>query len=189
MAGNKVKTGKTAVKRMLLIVSVAFVVGIAFSSLFELVVTSTNDTEFCSGCHSMQWSYAQLKASTHWKNSSGIHAGCADCHVPKEFWPRLKTKISATKDLWHEIAGTINTQEKFDARQLQMAERVWQQMRETDSRECRNCHLFQHMDIGKQSDAARKDHQNDTGKTCIDCHKGIAHKLPQTPNGDVAATK
>jgi cytochrome c-type protein NapC len=183
MVGNKTITTNRPLTKTLLLVAITFTVGASFSSMLGFVLNSTNDTEFCTGCHSMQWSYQQLQETSHWKNRSGMHAGCADCHVPREFWPRLKTKLAASKDLWHEITGSINTPEKFEARRWQLANRVWEDMKETNSRECRNCHLFEHMDYGKQTDSAIKEHSDtDSGKTCIDCHKGIAHKLPDEPN-------
>jgi cytochrome c-type protein NapC len=54
-------------------------------------------------------------------------------------------------------------------------------MKETDSRECRNCHNFDFMDFTVQENRASKRHAEaiDSGKTCIDCHKGIAHDLPE----------
>jgi cytochrome c-type protein NapC len=54
-------------------------------------------------------------------------------------------------------------------------------MKETDSRECRNCHEFQHMDTEKQERVSARRHEKafKQGGTCIDCHKGIAHHLPQ----------
>nr|VFJ44568.1 MAG: cytochrome c-type protein NapC [Candidatus Kentron sp. FW]VFJ54087.1 MAG: cytochrome c-type protein NapC [Candidatus Kentron sp. FW] len=53
-------------------------------------------------------------------------------------------------------------------------------MKETDSRECRGCHDYASMDHAKQEKISRKKHTSGpkAGKTCIDCHKGIAHKLP-----------
>jgi cytochrome c-type protein NapC len=58
-------------------------------------------------------------------------------------------------------------------------------MKANDSRECRNCHEFQAMDFTRQSKRGADAHsaqlaakQSETGKTCIDCHKGIAHRLP-----------
>jgi len=76
--------------------------------------------------------------------------------------------------------GTIDTPEKFEAHRLTMAKRVWKTMKETDSRECRNCHRFDFMDMEEQDKTARKKHLRsiDEGKTCIDCHQGIAHELP-----------
>jgi cytochrome c-type protein NapC len=51
-------------------------------------------------------------------------------------------------------------------------------MKETDSRECRNCHTLQSMNPEFQRPRARKQHLDamQAGNTCIDCHKGIAHK-------------
>jgi cytochrome c-type protein NapC len=53
-------------------------------------------------------------------------------------------------------------------------------MKGTDSRECRNCHHYESMDYAEQGRRASARHQKgfDEGKTCIDCHKGIAHRLP-----------
>ncbi len=53
-------------------------------------------------------------------------------------------------------------------------------MKATDSRECRNCHKFDYMDYSVQEPRASRIHQEalTTGKTCIDCHRGIAHTLP-----------
>jgi cytochrome c-type protein NapC len=53
-------------------------------------------------------------------------------------------------------------------------------MKKTDSRECRNCHNFEYMDYAEQNKRSSAVHQKafTEGKTCIDCHKGIAHRLP-----------
>jgi cytochrome c-type protein NapC len=187
MAGNKINNGGTSKKKTLLIAAAIFLFGVGFSGLFGVVMESTNTTEFCVSCHSMQWNYDQLKETVHWQSASGVHAGCADCHVPKEFWPKMRAKIIASKDVWHEIMGTIDTPEKYEARRWEMASRVWKQMKETDSRECRNCHSFDHMDLSEQTRSARKKHDSatDKGRTCIDCHKGIAHEEPDEPDPPV----
>jgi cytochrome c-type protein NapC len=56
-------------------------------------------------------------------------------------------------------------------------------MKETDSLECRNCHDAQHMDPSLQSAGAQAKHKlmETQGKTCIDCHYGIAHDEPKGP--------
>ena len=54
-------------------------------------------------------------------------------------------------------------------------------MKANNSLECRNCHEFEYMDFTRQSPRASNMHSRYLGngeKTCIDCHKGIAHKLP-----------
>jgi cytochrome c-type protein NapC len=62
-----------------------------------------------------------------------------------------------------------------------MAKKVWIRMKETDSRECRNCHDQTAMVKDMQGRTAQKQHQHlfdGSGMTCIDCHYGIAHKPP-----------
>ncbi len=78
--------------------------------------------------------------------------------------------------------GTIDTPEKFDERRLYLARRVWADMMGSDSRECRNCHELGHMDLDKQELSASRKHtlkrQAERGETCIECHQGVAHTLP-----------
>jgi nitrate/TMAO reductase-like tetraheme cytochrome c subunit len=54
-------------------------------------------------------------------------------------------------------------------------------MKASDSRECRNCHTWEAMDPHKQTARAQEKmaEGQKEGKTCIDCHKGIAHSLPK----------
>ena len=132
----------------------------------------------------MKTNLEEYKETVHYKNASGVQATCSDCHVPKQFLPKMFAKIMAAKDVYHEILGTIDTPEKYEARRWEMANRVWAKMKATNSRECRNCHQFENMDLTEQSRSARSRHGNapDAGKTCIDCHKGIAHEEPDEPD-------
>ena len=92
----------------------------------------------------------------------------------------MKTK-SGIKDVYHTALGTIDTPEKFEARRMHMATVTWAAMNGNDSRECRYCHDQSRWDLSKQASKAQEYHGPalTKGKTCIDCHKGIAHKLPQ----------
>ncbi len=160
-----------------------FLAGILFWGGFHTVMDATNSLAFCTGCHEMRDTvYEEYKLSKHYKNASGVRAVCSDCHVPKPWLHKVIRKIQATNELYHKMAGTIDTPEKFESQRLAMAERVWAAMRETDSRECRNCHSFDGMDIENQGKYAKKGHDprrlERSGKTCIDCHQGIAHKKP-----------
>jgi nitrate/TMAO reductase-like tetraheme cytochrome c subunit len=67
-----------------------------------------------------------------------------------------------------------------------MAERVWAEMEANDSRECRGCHDMQRMDFHKQSRRAaeKMEPAMEKGTTCIECHKGIAHELPEGYDDD-----
>jgi cytochrome c-type protein NapC len=171
-------------KKLILGFAVIFVAGIVFAGLFNAGLAHTNTTEFCTSCHTMQKNLEELQQSTHWQNASGVHAGCADCHVPQPFIPKMIAKVMAAKDVYHEFMGTIDTPEKYEAHRWNMASRVWEKMKATDSRECRSCHEYSHMDLAAQDRSARSRHSNapDKGDTCIDCHKGIVHAMPEEPD-------
>ena len=156
--------------------------GIVFWGGFNTFMEYTNTLRFCVSCHEMdQLVFQEYKKTIHYTNRTGVRVICSDCHVPKEWTPKLIRKIRATNELFHKILGSIDTPEKFEAKRLEMAENVWASMEATDSRECRNCHSFEAMDFEKQRRRVRKIHPEAMreGKTCIDCHKGIAHKLPE----------
>lgn len=161
-------------------------VGIAFSIGSSTVIEQTNTTEFCTSCHSMQWVKEEWMASYHYSNASGVRAGCPDCHVPHDLGPKLYAKMLAAKDVWGEIMGTIDSKEKFEQHRWTMANRVWAKMEATDSRECKECHTFEAMDLSEQAKMSRRKHKQaeQDGETCIDCHKGVAHRMPRRPKTD-----
>ena len=143
----------------------------------------TNRTEFCLSCHEMGTLAEELKKTVHYKNRTGTSASCADCHVasskhPLDYGRKLTIKLLAARDVMGHLKGTIDTPEKFEAHRLEMAKRVWEKMKAADSKECRNCHQFETMDPERQKDRSVVKHEGaiEDGKTCIDCHKGIAHK-------------
>ena len=164
------------------------VAGIIFWGGFNTYMEYTNTEEFCISCHEMKDTvYEEYKKSVHYKNASGVRAICSDCHVPKEWTAKLIRKIQATNELYHKLVGTINTPEKFEAKRFELATRVWESMKKSDSQECRNCHAEEAMDFTKQSRRSSEKMQAafEKGKeTCIECHQGIAHKLPVDPNAD-----
>ena len=165
----------------LVLVAIGVLIGVLATAGFQYGLKATNTEQFCISCHTMRDNvYAEFKGTIHDSNASGVRAECADCHVPKEFGPLLVAKVMAAKDVYHELMGTVDTPEKFDALRLQMANKVWASMRANDSRECRNCHDDATMNEARQTDKAVEFHRDGLaqGKTCIDCHKGVAHKLP-----------
>jgi cytochrome c-type protein NapC len=131
--------------------------------------------------------YQEYTASIHYKNRSGVRATCADCHVPHDWASKIMRKVGAAKDVWGQITGVVSTPEKFEEHRLAMATREWGRFRRDNSLACRNCHDAEYFDFTKQGDPGTYMHQimlEDGGFTCIDCHKGIAHTLPQTPDLD-----
>jgi cytochrome c-type protein NapC len=159
-----------------------FLAGIIFWGAFNTALEITNTEEFCVGCHEMRDNVlAELKSTIHYTNRSGVRATCPDCHVPHEWTNKIARKMQASKEVWGTIFGTINTREKFLEKRLELALREWARFKANDSLECRNCHDFKFMDFTEQSSRAAKLHERfltSKEKTCIDCHKGIAHKLP-----------
>lgn len=164
------------------VLSIGVIIGIIFWGGFNTAMEVTNTESFCISCHEMKDNvYAEYQNTIHYNNRSGVRATCPDCHVPKEWTHKVVRKIQASNELFHKALGTIATAEKFEAKRLQLAQNVWRSMKSTDSRECRNCHDFKSMDYMAQEQRAVKQHDFgfDAGLTCIDCHKGIAHSLPE----------
>ncbi|MBF0219020.1 MAG: NapC/NirT family cytochrome c [Gammaproteobacteria bacterium] len=156
-----------------------FIAGIIFWGGFNTAMEATNTLDFCISCHEMEENvYAEYKPTIHYSNRTGVRATCPDCHVPDPWIHKMVRKIQASNEIYHKLLGTVDTPEKFDEQRLTMAKRVWQEMKSTDSRECRNCHNFESMNPEFQKPRARNQHMNafEQGQTCIDCHKGIAHK-------------
>ncbi len=159
-----------------------FIAGIIFWGGFNTGLEITNTEEFCISCHEMQDNvYQELRDTIHFTNRSGVRATCPDCHVPHKWTHKIARKMQASKEVWGKIFGTINTREKFVEKRRELAEHEWARLKANDSLECRNCHDFDYMDFTKQGKRAVAQHSTALAageKTCIDCHKGIAHKLP-----------
>ena len=163
-----------------ILVGIGAVGGILFWGGFNFAMDLSNTETFCISCHEMRSTvYEELKETPHYSNPSGVRATCPDCHVPKEWPHKVARKIRATfNELPLHLIGALNTREKFEARRLEMAQSVWATMKANDSHECRNCHAMISMDLTTQKPRARGLHKDAiaSGETCIDCHKGIAHK-------------
>jgi len=163
----------------------AFLVGIGFSGGFMTVVEASSTLSFCTSCHEMQaFVYQEYKQTPHYQNASGVRAICSDCHVPHALVPKLWRKFQATYgEIPAHFMGKIDTREKFEAHRAELAQKVWDRMEATDSATCRKCHSYEAMAADKQDRYAQRKHSEEyrkaTGATCIDCHKGIAHHLPE----------
>lgn len=182
----RILSSKTAAIPIALIFLGGIVSGVIFWGGFNTAMEATNSLEFCIGCHEMADNvYPEYQKSVHYSNASGVRAICSDCHVPKDWFPKVERKIRASKELFAKVTGKIDTKEKFEAHRLEMAQRVWAEMEANDSRECRNCHSFESMNFEKQHENASKQMKKAMadGETCISCHKGIAHKLPDMSQG------
>ena len=173
---------KPAKYSLLAISSASFLAGIIFWGGFNTGMEMTNTLEFCITCHEMRDTvYKEYKETIHYSNRTGVRAICSDCHVPKDWVHKMIRKSQASLEVWGKITGSIDTPEKFEAKRMQLATHERARMKDSNSRECRNCHNFDAMSSELQKQTPYKKHMKakEEGKTCIDCHKGIAHQLPK----------
>jgi cytochrome c-type protein NapC len=131
---------------LLAISSISFVSGIIFWGGLNTGMEMTNTLEFCITCHEMRDTvYKEYKETIHYSNRTGVRAICSDCHVPKDWVHKVIRKSQASFEVWGKITGTIDTPEKFEAKRMQLATHEWERMKDSNSRECRNCHNFDAM--------------------------------------------
>lgn len=159
-----------------------FIAGIIFWGGFNTAMEITNTEQFCVSCHEMERNpLRELQSTVHYTNRSGVRAVCSDCHVPHSWTHKVARKMEASKEVWGWVFGSIRTEEQFEDKRLELAQREWARLRANDSLECRNCHEFDSMDFTVQSSRAVRAHSTTLASgeaTCIDCHQGIAHDLP-----------
>jgi cytochrome c-type protein NapC len=159
-----------------------FIGGILFWGAFNTAMEATNTETFCTGCHEMRDNvFVELKTTIHYTNRSGVRAVCSNCHVPHDWTDKMARKMQASKEVWGKIFGSIDTQEKFRDKRLELAQHEWARFKANDSLECRNCHNYEFMDFTRQS--VRAEHALDLSgeqeKTCIDCHR-VSHTGSRT---------
>jgi cytochrome c-type protein NapC len=173
----------TAKYSVLVLLGSGLIAGIGSVIAFEFTMAATNTERFCTeSCHEMTDNPGLLlQGTTHFKNKSGVRPICSDCHVPREFGPKMIRKIQAAREVWGKITGVIDTPEKYDAHRPVMKAREIARMKANDSQECRNCHEVEHILYSVQTAKAQEYHQAEQhkGKTCIDCHAGLTHTPPE----------
>ena len=82
--------------------------GIIFWGSFNWAMELTNTEAFCISCHEMRDNvYKELQQTIHFKNRSGVRAICSDCHVPHEWFYKVRRKIQASNEVFHKILGTV----------------------------------------------------------------------------------
>ncbi|MEJ6593461.1 MAG: NapC/NirT family cytochrome c [SAR86 cluster bacterium] len=165
-------------RRHVVLLSMGLVAGVILTLGFQWSLEATSTESFCIACHEMRdYAYKGSQSTVHASNRTGIHVTCADCHEPRAFVAKVSRKLEAAREVYHTLLGTIDTPEKYAARQPLMAQRVQHQMQATDSAACRSCHRDTAMDLDQQSRMARQVHSKafSAGTTCIQCHQGVGH--------------
>ena len=161
---------------------IAILFGITSVHAYYFVFDFSNRNELCYSCHiGMDTIVEEYEESVHFQNNLGIQAQCSDCHVPKEFFPKLKTKILALGDVYHMAVGTY-TLENWEENRVHLSQIAYEKIKEVDSSTCKSCHNPEHWGTSMQPARARLNHNparwKERGETCVDCHKGVAHQRP-----------
>lgn len=184
----KVLTRPAATLSLAFLTLGGFIGGVVFWGAFNTALEFTNTESFCISCHEMEANvYEELTRTIHFTNRSGVRASCPDCHVPHDWTDKIARKMQASKEVWGHLFGTIDTRRKFLDHRLELAQHEWARLKANDSLECRNCHSSVAMDLSKQTQRAAEIHERyllSGQATCIDCHKGIAHELPNMEGVD-----
>ena len=160
----------------------ALVLGAALLGSFNWILHQSSSNEFCYVCHSHEaFIKPEYEASSHFKNTSGVRASCADCHVPHDWLGTVLLKARATLDIIPEVAGKLSTAEKYESHRRDMAIAVWRDYLRRDSDYCESCHTTDAMVLENQERRTQRKHEQaeEKGESCIECHQGVVHKLPE----------
>jgi len=169
------------------LIVVGVIVGIVGYFATQQTLHATSSDAFCMTCHRDHSLKAEVLASAHGGGSAGITVQCQDCHLPHGPFDYLLKKIIVSKDIYGflTIDGFMDQKWLDDNRQEQ-ADKALAHFRSNDSANCRHCHtrIYENQpDTMKRM--AKMMHKNnfkkgpDNRKTCVDCHKGVAHFYPK----------
>ena len=159
-------------------------IGAAGLQIMNTVMHASSTTDFCNACHSHTINTKEEhELSSHYQNKTGVRAECHHCHLPSmedEWLDYTITKMIVSLDVFAELRGKITSPEAYDEHRPQMFEKVVHEYKENDSKFCRNCHKAESMVLENQGRLAAERHarMDERGQTCIDCHYGLVHKLP-----------
>jgi len=169
-------------KRLILAVGL---IGIALGVLGAWVADKmhhyASSDEFCgTSCHSMEAYVAtesDYTSSAHQTSWSGVHAGCADCHIPEGLVPATWAHVKGgIKDSIAEAMNDFTDADEWESRRVELAYSVRDWLIETDSVTCRRCHSNEAaIDPGFRR--GRREHRKARQEsiTCIACHYNLVH--------------
>ncbi len=82
-------------------ITAGIVIGVVGMIGFEATMHYTSTDAFCGeSCHEMAIPRDSWQQSAHFQNAHGVSVGCADCHIPQEFVPKMLRKIEASREVW-----------------------------------------------------------------------------------------
>ncbi|WP_417762681.1 NapC/NirT family cytochrome c [Shewanella sp.] len=166
---------------------IGIVIGVIGYFATQQTLHATSQDAFCMTCHSNHSLQKELMASAHGNNPQGITVSCQDCHLPHNPIKYLVKKIIVSKDLYGYLTiDGFNTQEWLNENRKEQADKALAEFRANDSENCQHCHtrIFENQPEGMKKIAKRMHEMNfkkpeEKRKTCVDCHKGVAHFYPK----------
>ncbi len=146
----------------------------------EQIDRYTSTDAFCgTSCHSMQAHVANdpiFVESAHRTASSGVRAGCADCHIPHGIVPATWAHVKGgIKDIISETLNDFTDPQVWERGRAERAYHVRDWLLATDSATCRVCH--EEASIQPQRTRGQRQHADalERGLTCIGCHYNLVH--------------
>jgi len=113
--------------------------------------------------------YQQYKESSHYKNKSGVVAGCADCHLPPGTFNKWHAKI--TQGANDSIRHMFLKPEDVDHAE-------WRKLavKHISPDACRKCHKELLVpELSKGGFLAHRAFLRGEAKTCLECHTNLVH--------------
>ena len=140
----------------------------------------TSTDEFCTSCHLTQTYIAEsetYKTSSHRTRSSGVIAGCADCHIPKGLIPATYIHVvKGVEDLLGEFTHDYEKPEVWKAERPRLAFAVREWFLANDSVTCRECHVESAIKPKRKRGQRQHATALKEGTTCIACHYNLVHE-------------
>ena len=177
---------------------VATLVGAVLGALAILTTIElnalTSTPEFCgNACHSMSAYISNdphFLNSAHQTSSTGIHAECADCHLPDGFSAETWAHItSGTRDLYETVTNDFTDPTVWEARRAALAHRVRNGMLANDSKNCRSCHVSEKLKPARERGQRQHYLAEQQGVTCIGCHFDLVHHPVERSESFISATQ
>ena len=139
----------------------AVILSIATMGIYGVALAADlGKNDKCATCHVDQ--AKEYEQSVHYINRSGVQAGCTNCHAGMKHKDEKSTDTKVAKP------------------RLDMAVSEWKRLAANTSKECKTCHKPMAMDYKKQEprSVARHEEGFEENDSCVRCHKGISHHLP-----------
>ncbi len=152
---------------------VAAVAVVAIAAAFFSGERYISSTRFCLSCHAMSYPYERLRKSAHY-GPLGVDPGCKDCHLPPQFFLRMKTHaIDGVTDMIGVYRYGLSTKEAFDRHKEEFAARARAELRAWGCSPCKTCHK----NPVPTSAAGKLAHEEAGAQnmTCVDCHQNLVH--------------